>query len=149
MTLPASISDLAPRLQRREISPVEILQLCLERIERLNPELGAFITALGESARAEGGRAEGELRRGGWRGPLHGVPIALKDLIDTGGVGTTAASGLYKDRIPDQDAEVVRRLLEAGAVILGKNNLHEFAYGGSSLVRHLLRVSQTRGGGGG
>src|SRR3984957_4418097 len=136
MTLPASISDLAPRLQRREISPVEILQLCLERIERLNPELGAFITVLGESARAEAGRAEGELLRGEWRGPLHGVPIALKDLIDTAGVRTTAASALYKDRIPDQDAEVVRRLLEAGAVILGKNNLHEFAYGGSSLVSH-------------
>jgi aspartyl-tRNA(Asn)/glutamyl-tRNA(Gln) amidotransferase subunit A len=136
MTLPASISELAPRLQRREISPVEILQLCLERIERLNPALGAFITVLGESARAEAGRAEGELLRGEWRGPLHGVPIALKDLIDTAGVRTTAASALYKDRIPDQDAEVVRRLLEAGAVILGKNNLHEFAYGGSSLVSH-------------
>src|ERR1700722_19565481 len=147
MTLPASISDLAPRLQRREISPVEILQLCLERIERLNPELGAFITVLGESARAEAGRAEGELLRGEWRGPLHGVPIALKDLIDTAGVRTTAASGLYKDRIPDQDAEVVRRLLEAGAVILGKNNLHEFAYGGSSLFRHFGDVHNPWGGG--
>src|SRR5450755_4420973 len=136
MTLPASISELAPHLQRREISPVEIVQLCLERVERLNPALGAFITVVGESALAEAGRAEGELLRGEWRGPLHGVPIALKDLIDTAGVRTTAASALYKDRIPDQDAEVVRRLLEAGAVILGKNNLHEFAYGGSSLVSH-------------
>ena len=74
--------------------------------------------------------------RGEWRGPLHGVPLALKDLIDTAGVRTTAASALYKDRIPTQDAEVVRRLRQAGAVILGKNNLHEFAYGGSSLVSH-------------
>src|SRR6202023_250596 len=96
MTLPASISDLAPRLQRREISPVEILQLCLERIERLNPELGAFITVLGESARAEAGRAEGELLRGEWRGPLHGVPIALKDLIDTAGGRGTPATPRYK-----------------------------------------------------
>jgi len=69
-----------------------------------------------------------------WRSPVHGIPIALKDLIDTAGIRTTAASALYKDRVPTEDAEVVRRLKEAGAVILGKNNLHEFAYGGSSLV---------------
>src|SRR5207244_10932126 len=80
--------------------------------------------------------AEGELARGIWRGPLHGIPIALKDIIDTAGVRTTAASALFKDRVPTEDGEIVRRLKEAGAVILGKNNLHEFAYGGSSLVSH-------------
>ena len=82
------------------------------------------------------GRRKREIARGEWRGPLHGVPVALKDLIDTAGVRTTAASALYKDRVPNEDAEVVRRLRQAGAVIVGKNNLHEFAYGGSSLVSY-------------
>jgi|CZKR01.1.fsa_nt_gi aspartyl-tRNA(Asn)/glutamyl-tRNA(Gln) amidotransferase subunit A len=131
-----TISELSQRLRRREVSSVEITQDCLVRIERLNSALNAFITVMSESALAEARRAEAEILRGEWRGPLHGVPIALKDLIDTAGVRTTAASALYKDRVPDQDAEVVRRLRRAGAVIVGKNNLHEFAYGGSSLVSH-------------
>ncbi|HEX9110645.1 MAG TPA: amidase, partial [Terriglobales bacterium] len=109
---------------------------CLGRMDRLNPSLNSFITVTGESALAEARRAEAEILRGEWRGPLHGVPVALKDLIDTAGVRTTAASALYKDRVPDQDAEVVRRLRQAGAVIVGKNNLHELAYGGSSLVSY-------------
>jgi aspartyl-tRNA(Asn)/glutamyl-tRNA(Gln) amidotransferase subunit A len=129
-----TISELAPRLRRKEISPVEITRGCLERIEKLNPALNAFITVMAESALAEARVAEDEIARGLWRGPLHGIPVALKDLIDTAGVLTTAASGLYKDRVPAQDADVVRRLRQAGAVIVGKNNLHEFAYGGSSLV---------------
>jgi aspartyl-tRNA(Asn)/glutamyl-tRNA(Gln) amidotransferase subunit A len=129
-----TISDLAPRLRRKEISPVEITQHCLARIEKLNPALNAFITIMAESALDEARTAEAEILRGQWRGPLHGVPVALKDLIDTAGLRTTAASALYKDRIPTEDAEVVRRLRQAGAVIIGKNNLHEFAYGGSSLV---------------
>jgi aspartyl-tRNA(Asn)/glutamyl-tRNA(Gln) amidotransferase subunit A len=87
-----------------------------------------------EAALAEARAAEIEISRGEWRGPLHGIPIAIKDLIDTAGTRTTAASGLYQNRVPTEDAEVVRRLRLAGAVILGKNNLHEFAYGGSSLV---------------
>jgi aspartyl-tRNA(Asn)/glutamyl-tRNA(Gln) amidotransferase subunit A len=136
MTDFASISELAPLLRRREISPVEVTRGCLARIEKLNPELNAFITVTAESALAEARKAEEEIGRGEWRGPLHGVPIALKDLIDTAGVRTTAASALYKDRVPVQDAEVVRRLRLAGAVIVGKNNLHEFAYGGSSLVSY-------------
>jgi aspartyl-tRNA(Asn)/glutamyl-tRNA(Gln) amidotransferase subunit A len=131
-----SISELAPRLRRREISPVEVTQGCLARIERLNPALNAFITVIAESALAEASRAEAEILRGEWRGALHGVPLALKDLIDTAGVRTTAASALYEDRVPDHDAEVVRRLRQAGAVILGKNNLHECAYGGSSLISY-------------
>ena len=132
----SSISELAPLLRRKEISPVEITQLCLSRIEKRNPALNAFITVLSESALTEAQAAETEILRGEWRGPLHGVPIALKDLIDTAGVRTTAASALYGHRIPTEDAEVVRRLRQAGAVILGKSNLHEFAYGGSSLVSH-------------
>jgi aspartyl-tRNA(Asn)/glutamyl-tRNA(Gln) amidotransferase subunit A len=131
-----TIAALALRLRRKEMSPVEITRACLERIERLNPALNAFITVMAESALAEARAAEAEIGRGEWRGPLHGIPIALKDLIDTAGVRTTAASALYKDRIPGEDAEVVRKLRQAGAVIVGKNNLHEFAYGGSSLVSY-------------
>jgi aspartyl-tRNA(Asn)/glutamyl-tRNA(Gln) amidotransferase subunit A len=136
MSFRTSILELAPRLRQKEISPVEITRACLERIERLNPALNAFITVTSESALAQARAAEAEIARGDWRGPLHGIPIALKDLIDTAGTRTTAASALHKDRVPTQDAEVVRRLQAAGAVILGKNNLHEFAYGGSCLVSH-------------
>jgi len=132
----SSISDLARRLRGKEVSPVEATADCLARIEKLNPALNAFITIMAESALAEARRAEAEILRGEWRGALHGVPVALKDLIDTGGVRTTAASALYKDRVPEHDAEVVRRLRQAGAVIVGKNNLHEFAYGASSLVSY-------------
>ena len=129
-----TIVELAPRLRRKESSPVELTRTCLDRIERLNPALNAFITVTAESALAEARAAEVEIAQGQWRGPLHGIPVALKDLIDTAGTRTTAASGLYQNRIPTEDAEVVQRLRRAGAVILGKNNLHEFAYGGSSLV---------------
>ena len=85
-------------------------------------------------------QAEEEIQHGRWRGPLHGIPLALKDIIDTAGVRTTAASALFKDRIPREDAEVARRLKDAGAVLLGKQNLHEFAYGGSSVVSYYGEV---------
>jgi aspartyl-tRNA(Asn)/glutamyl-tRNA(Gln) amidotransferase subunit A len=129
-----TIVELAPRLRRKEISPVELTRACLDRIEKLNPALNAFITVTAESALAEARAAETEISNGGWRGPLHGIPIAIKDLIDTAGTRTTAASALFEHRVPAEDAVVVQRLRQAGAVILGKNNLHEFAYGGSSLV---------------
>ena len=111
-------------------------QSCLNRIERLNPRLNAFITVTAESALAQARQAETEIQGGRWRGPLHGVPIALKDLFDTAGVRTTAASELFKDRVPTQDGEIVRRLKEAGAILLGKLNMHEFAYGGSTVVSY-------------
>ncbi len=136
MTSLHSISELGQRLRRKEASPVEIIRACLERIEQRNPALNAFITVTAESALAEARAAEAEIGRGEWRGPLHGVPVALKDLIDTANVRTTSGSALHEDRVPERDAEVVRRLRQAGAVIVGKNNLHEFAYGGSSLVSY-------------
>jgi aspartyl-tRNA(Asn)/glutamyl-tRNA(Gln) amidotransferase subunit A len=139
-----NIFELAPRLRRKEVSPVEITRACLDAIAQLNPLLNAFITVMAESALEQARTAEAEMARGDWRGPLHGIPIALKDLIDTAGVLTTAASALYKDRVPSQDAEVVRRLRTAGAVIIGKNNLHEFAYGGSSLVSYFGDVCNPR-----
>jgi len=131
-----TIFELSQQLRRKEISPVEVTRACLSRIEELNPSLNAFITVMAESAMEESRIAEAEIASGEWRGPLHGIPVALKDLIDTTGVRTTAATALHVDRVPDEDAEVVRRLRQAGAVIIGKNNLHECAYGGSSLISH-------------
>ena len=134
----------SPRAAAATFLPVELTRSCLDRIEKLNPTLNAFVTVTAESALAQARAAESEISRGEWRGPLHGIPIALKDLIDTAGVRTTAASEVYKDRVPSEDAEVVRRLRRAGAVILGKNNLHEFAYGGSSLVSYFGDVRSPR-----
>jgi aspartyl-tRNA(Asn)/glutamyl-tRNA(Gln) amidotransferase subunit A len=130
------LNEVSQLVRRKKISPIQLAQECLNRIERLNGKLNAFITVTAESALAEARVAESEIQRGHWRGPLHGVPIAVKDIVDTAGVRTTAASELFKDRVPDEDAEVVRRLKAAGAVFLGKLNLHEFAYGGSSVVSH-------------
>lgn len=121
-------------LSQRRLSPVELVNTCLERIRNLNPVLHAFITVLDESALDQARSAEREIQQGQWRGALHGIPVALKDLIDVAGVPTTAASRVFQDRTPHEDAEVVRRLKEAGAVIVGKTNLHEFALGGSSVV---------------
>lgn len=135
-----SIRQISELLRHGSVSPVELAKDCLARIEKLNPRLNAFITVTSESALAQARQAEAEIRRGDWRGPLHGIPLALKDLIDTAGVRTTAASAVFKDRIPNEDAEVVRRLKAAGAVLLGKQNLHEFAYGGSSMVSYFGEV---------
>jgi len=87
-----TIAEVAQRVRRKELSPVEIMQECLRRIEELNPRLNAFITVMAESALEEARAAEEEISRGHWRGPLHGIPVALKDLIDTAGVRTTSAS---------------------------------------------------------
>jgi aspartyl-tRNA(Asn)/glutamyl-tRNA(Gln) amidotransferase subunit A len=130
------LSEASQLVRSKKVSPVELTHECLSRIERLNPKLNAFITVTADSALAEARQAEAEIQHDRWRGPLHGIPIALKDLIDTAGVRTTAASGLFKDRIPARDAEIVRRLKAAGAVLLGKLNLHEFAYGGSSVISY-------------
>src|ERR1041385_7290322 len=130
------ILEISEQLRKRSVSPVELTQHCLQRITKLNPLLNAFITVTADSAIAEARQAEQEIGQGKWRGPLHGIPVGLKDLIDTAGVKTTAASALLKDRIPARDAEVVRKLKAAGVVILGKQNLHEFAYGGSSIISY-------------
>jgi aspartyl-tRNA(Asn)/glutamyl-tRNA(Gln) amidotransferase subunit A len=135
-----SIFEISQRLRNRELSPVELTKTCLAKIEKLNPILNAFIAVTGDSALQQARQAESEIQRGEWRGPLHGVPLGLKDIVDTAGVRTTAASALFKDRIPTQDAEVVRRLKSAGVVFLGKQNLHEFAYGGSSMISYFGEV---------
>ena len=135
-----TILELGELLRRRSLSPVELVEQHLERIEKLNPTLNAFITITADQARAQARQAETEIREGDWRGPLHGVPIGLKDIIDTAGTRTTAASALFKDRIPTEDAEVVTRLKTAGAVLIGKQNLHEFAYGGSNIISYYGEV---------
>jgi aspartyl-tRNA(Asn)/glutamyl-tRNA(Gln) amidotransferase subunit A len=135
MTL-RSIAEAAEQIRQQKISPVELARECLERIDRLNPTLNAFITVTAESALAEAQKAEREIQSGNWRGPLHGIPIGLKDLIDTAGLRTTAASGVFRDRIPSEDADIVKKLKAAGAVFVGKQNLQEFAYGSSSLISH-------------
>ena len=127
-----SIAQAAELLRRKEISPVELTTACLARIEQLNPTINAFITVMHDSALAQARKAEDEIQAGEWRGPLHGVPIGLKDLIDTAGVKTTCGSALFRDRVPTEDAEIVRRLKNAGAVLIGKQNMQEFAYGGTS-----------------
>ena len=127
-------------VRQKDVSPVELTEACLARIERHDRAINAFITVTREQALAAAREIDGELRRGRPRGPLHGIPIALKDNIDTAGVLTTAASGVFKDRVPADDAEVVVRLKRAGAVILGKLNLHEFALGGTSAVTYFGAV---------
>lgn len=128
-----SLTKVSELLRSREISPVEVTHACLSRIERANPAINAFITITADQALDQARDAEAEIQRGQWRGPLHGVPLALKDLIDTAGIRTTAASAVLQDRIPTEDAEVVRRLKAAGAVLLGKLNMHECAFGGTSV----------------
>jgi aspartyl-tRNA(Asn)/glutamyl-tRNA(Gln) amidotransferase subunit A len=124
-----SIAGLGRLFRKRALSPVEATSAALERLRRLDGQLNSFITVLEGSALTQARQAEDELGRGIDRGPLHGVPISLKDLIDTAGVPTTAASRHWRDRVPIQTATVAQRLEEAGAVLLGKCNLLEFAYG--------------------
>src|SRR6266478_6035630 len=131
----ASTEEVARLYRKRELSPVELTKLILARIEQLNPKLNAYITVTSELARAQARKAEAELfaprgRKGHRdRGPLHGIPISLKDNIYTKGIRTTAGSKILKDFIPQHDAVVWDKLREAGAILLGKTNLHEFAYG--------------------
>jgi aspartyl-tRNA(Asn)/glutamyl-tRNA(Gln) amidotransferase subunit A len=130
------LSEASRAVQKKEVSPVELTQACLARIEKLNPNLNAFITVTGTEALDAARKAEAEIARGEWKGPLHGIPLAVKDLIETAGVKTTAASAVLQDNVPNADAEVIRRLKSAGAILLGKLNLHEFAYGGSGVIGH-------------
>ena len=134
------LSAVSQLLRQKTVSPVELTQACLARIEALNPALNAFITVTPESALAAAHSAEAQIARGRWKGPLHGIPIAVKDLLDTAGIRTTAASALFKDRVPAEDAEVVRRLRAAGAILLGKLNMHELAFGGSSAISYFGAV---------
>lgn len=131
-----TLAEASSRIRARTVTSSELVSACLARIEVYGPKLNAFITVMREQALARAKALDDEQRAGKLRGPLHGIPIALKDNIDTAGVRTTAASAVFDDRIPGEDAEVVRRLLAAGAVIVGKLNLHEFAFGGTSATSY-------------
>jgi aspartyl-tRNA(Asn)/glutamyl-tRNA(Gln) amidotransferase subunit A len=122
-----SLSEAAERIHAGTITSTQLTTACLERIRLYNPKVFAYITVLADSAMARATKLDVEAKAGKFRGPLHGIPIALKDNIDTVGIRTTAASKVYDDRIPTEDAEVTRRLDSAGAVFIGKANLDEFA----------------------
>lgn len=130
------IRQVADLIRTREVSPVELTRRAIERIERLNPRLNAFITVTADWALALARAAEEEIAADHYRGPLHGVPIGIKDLYDTAGVRTTAGSGVLSDNVPTEHSAAVARLLAAGAVVLGKQNLHEFAVGFTNLNAH-------------
>jgi aspartyl-tRNA(Asn)/glutamyl-tRNA(Gln) amidotransferase subunit A len=127
--LPRSLTTLSREFRKKRLSPVETVGALLERIEAAERDLGAFITVTGERALEEASRAQEEMMAGDYRGPLHGVPLGLKDLIYTAGVRTTMGSAFFKDFVPDYSATVALKLRGAGAVLLGKTNTHEFAYG--------------------
>ena len=126
-----TVARLASLIERREVSPVALVEAYLERIDRLDSRVHAYITVCGESALAEARTAEREIASGRYRGPLHGVPIGLKDQFYTKGVRTTGGTRIHADLIPDEDATIVRRLKDAGAIMLGKHNMAEFAMGGT------------------
>jgi aspartyl-tRNA(Asn)/glutamyl-tRNA(Gln) amidotransferase subunit A len=128
----ASLAEISERLRRREISPVEVTRACLARIKKLDPLVNAFITVLADEALASAGVAETEINAGRWLGPLHGVPVGVKDLYDTAGVRTTAAFEHFRNRTPARNAVAVSRLRSAGAIIVGKTNLHRLAMGTTS-----------------
>ncbi len=125
----SGVAALSRRIQARELSPVALAEAFLARIEALAPRLGCFVTVTPERALADARAAEAELAAGRWRGPLHGVPYGLKDLLDTKGIRTTFGAAPFADRIPERDATVARRLAEAGAVLLGKLSMVELAGG--------------------
>ena len=126
-----TISAAAAAIRARRISPIELTEAYLDRIERLNPKLGAYITVMAKSALADAARAENEIASGDYRGPLHGVPVAVKDIIYTKDVLTSAGSRILADHVPSYDSTIIERLRDAGSVVLGKLNLSEFAIGGT------------------
>jgi aspartyl-tRNA(Asn)/glutamyl-tRNA(Gln) amidotransferase subunit A len=149
---PLTLTEASEFLRRRSITSEQMVAQCLTQIDALNPKVNAFITVLHSEAQRQAQQLDAELKAGRDRGPLHGIPIALKDNIDTANIRTTAGSQLYEDRIPAANAEVVNRLISAGAVLIGKTNLHEFAFGGTSAtsfygpVRNPWNLAFTSGG---
>jgi Asp-tRNA(Asn)/Glu-tRNA(Gln) amidotransferase A subunit family amidase len=127
-----TVSEVSALLRAGTISPVDLTRACFDRIRKLDGELNAFILPLEEPAMADAKRTEEEIAGGDWKGPLHGIPIGLKDIYNTAGVATTGHSALFKDHVPAEDAFTVALLRQAGAVILGKLSTWEFAIGGAS-----------------
>ncbi len=131
-----TLTEAAEALKNRTVSSVELTEQSLQKIERLNPSLNAYITITGEQALAAARQADAEIAQGNWRGPLHGQPFALKDVFSTRGIRTTCGSLLFKDNVPSLDSAVTERFAQAGAVLTGKTGLHELAYGITSNNPH-------------
>ncbi len=127
-----SLAEASDAIKARRIAPTAVLEECITRADRLDSRLTAYITRLDDCARADAAIADREIAAGLYRGPLHGIPIGLKDIFDTAGVRTTAGSRVYEQRIPATDAVLVQRLRQAGAIITGKLATYEFAFGGPS-----------------
>jgi aspartyl-tRNA(Asn)/glutamyl-tRNA(Gln) amidotransferase subunit A len=128
-----SLAEIGARIRDRRISPVSLVEHCLSRIQRLNPMLNAFITVTADLAKEQAESAASEISTGRWRGPLHGVPVAVKDFYDTAGIRTTAGFERFRERVPQHDAVLVSALREAGAVLVGKTNMHKLGMGTTSL----------------
>src|ERR671919_895339 len=131
-----TIKDLSELISAREISPVDLIESMLERIAKLNPMLNAFITVLEDSARQDAKNADLLIKEGKYRGPLHGIPVSLKDLIYVKGARSTSGSKILSNFVPQYDSTVVKKLKEAGAIIIGMNNTHEFACGITNINPH-------------
>src|SRR5258708_33173437 len=148
-------AEQAQLIKAKDVSPVELLEAVLERIHALNPVLNAFCTLVEEDARADAQKAEAATRAGDEIGPLHGVPISIKDLIATKGIRTVSGSQAYADLVPDEDDIVVERVRAAGAIVLGKTNVPEFGYMGAThntvfgVTRNPWNLDKTPGGSGG
>ena len=129
----SSINELAKHIWAKKVSPLEVVHACLKRIKEFEPKLNAFITVLADQALEQAKDTEAEIQAGKWRGPLHGIPIGIKDFYDTAGIKTTAAFERFKDRVPTKDAVGVAKLKEAGAIIIGKTNMHQLGMGTTGL----------------
>ena len=147
-----TITAIAESLERRELTSEMVTEECLDAIAKQDDSINAFITVLADDARERARRADAEIAGGRYRGPLHGIPVCVKDIIDMAGIATTAASRVRRGHIADKDATVIARLRAAGAVIVGKTNLHEFALGTTNEdsafgpVRHPIDKSRSPGG---
>src|SRR5215510_6914162 len=128
-----SVADVSELIRQRQISPGELVATCLERIERLQPMLNAFITVAADSARQAADVAAREIQQGRWKGPLHGVPVGIKDFYDTAGLRTTAAFEHFRDRVPKNDAIAVETLKRSGAIVIGKTSMHTLGMGTTGL----------------
>jgi len=145
--LQLSLTELSQKIKSGELSPVEVTDACLKRIEATEEQLNAYVLVLGDQARAAAKQAESEISKGNWRGPLHGVPVAIKDLFDLAGTATTSSSRQRPDWMASSDSAVVEILNKAGAIILGKTHTHEFAAGiMTPTTRNPWDVQRTPGG---
>jgi len=128
-----NIAEISGLIHSKKLSPLELVKNCIARIEELNPSLNAFITVMHDEAMKSASIAEKEIGGGNWKGVLHGIPIAVKDFYDTAGIRTTAGFEKFKGRIPEKDAGIVKQLKEAGAILIGKTNMHKLGMGTTSV----------------